>query len=93
MLDASGDIRSELSQKGAQAVVFALPNISAERKRELYETYAGMGYKIKSYDYPVMESSEGVRRQLREFDIEELLFRRSSPNRIRFAIVKQSSGN
>ncbi|MBQ9196632.1 MAG: polysaccharide biosynthesis protein, partial [Clostridia bacterium] len=52
--------------------------MSAERKRELYDIYKGLGYKIKVYDYPSLESTENGRRHLREFNIEELLFRRTA---------------
>ena len=37
--------------------------------------YKGMGYKIKAYDYPEIESADDRHRHLREFNIEELLFR------------------
>lgn len=60
-----------------QEIVFALPQMSAERKRELYEYYKETGCKLKVYDYPLMQSAEGGKRQLREFEIEELLFRKS----------------
>ena len=78
VLDASELDETQLAKRGVQGIVFALPNISAERKQELYKRYAKIGYTIKSYDYPVIESSEKGKRQLREFDIEDLLFRRSS---------------
>ncbi len=58
-----------------QEVVFAVPNISDEGRRELYERYMTAGYKVKVYDYPIMQT-EGGKRHLREFDIEELLFRK-----------------
>ena len=46
-----------------------------EKKRELYAAYSEAGYKIKVYDYPMMQTA-GKRRYLRDFDIEELLFRK-----------------
>lgn len=58
-----------------QEVVFAIPNLSDEKKKSLYEHYQKTGYKIKVYDYPIMQTAGG-KRHLREFDIEELLFRR-----------------
>ena len=58
-----------------QEVVFAIPHLSDERKKELYEVYSQAGYRIKVYDYPVMQTA-GSRRYLREFDVEELLFRK-----------------
>ena len=45
-----------------------------EKKRELYAAYSEAGYKIKVYDYPMMQTA-GKKRYLRDFDIEELLFR------------------
>ncbi len=58
-----------------QEVVFAVPNISADSRRDLYARYLNAGYKVKVYDYPMMQA-EGGKRHLREFDIEELLFRK-----------------
>lgn len=57
-----------------QEVVIALPNSDPDNKKRLYEKYKDMGCKVKIYDYPVMQSANG-KRQLREFDIEDLLFR------------------
>ena len=58
-----------------QEVVFAIPCMSDEKRRELFEKYSKAGYKIKVYDYPTMQSA-GKKRYLREFDVEELLFRK-----------------
>ena len=58
-----------------QEVVFAIPNLSDEKKRELYSAYSDAGYKIKVYDYPMMQTAGG-KRYVRDFDIEELLFRK-----------------
>lgn len=59
-----------------QEIVFALPQITPERKKELYEQYRRTGCKLKVYDYPLMQKAENGRRHMREFDIEELLFRK-----------------
>ena len=59
-----------------QEIVFALPQITSERKKELYELYRQTGCKLKVYDYPLMQKAENGRRHMREFDIEELLFRK-----------------
>lgn len=64
----------QLKQYEIQEIVFAIPNFSA-RNKLLYEQYLQAGYKIKVYDYPLMQSA-GKKRHLREFDIEELLFRK-----------------
>lgn len=58
-----------------QEIVFALPQMMPERKKELYEYYKKTGCRLKVYDYPVMQSTENGKRHMRAFDIEELLFR------------------
>lgn len=65
----------KMKNLGVQEVVFALPSAYDERKKGLYEYYKSAGYKIKVYDFPTMQSAGG-RRHLRDFDIEELLFRK-----------------
>ena len=64
-----------LRRHEVQEVVFAIPSLSDEKKRELYAAYSDAGYKIKVYDYPMMQTAGG-KRSLRDFDIEELLFRK-----------------
>ncbi len=61
---------------GVQEVVFAIHDTSGIEHRELYERYLQAGYKIKVYDYPVSQTGKGGKRNLREFDVEELLFRK-----------------
>ena len=58
-----------------QEVIFAIPSLPTEKKKALYDLYKEQGFKLKVYDYPVMMTA-GKRRYLREFDIEELLFRK-----------------
>ena len=64
-----------LKEHEVQEVVFAINNLSDTKRRELYAAYSEAGYKIKVYDFPVMQTA-GKKRYLREFDIEELLFRK-----------------
>lgn len=69
-------INSELlNSMGVQEVVFALPQISQVKKKELYEKYTKAGCRVKNYDYPTVTAVDNKKRTLREFDIEELLFR------------------
>lgn len=49
--------------------------MDAEKKKALYEYYKKAGYKLKVYDYPTMYNVGG-KKHLREFDIEEILFRK-----------------
>lgn len=58
-----------------QEIIFAIPSMDADKKKALYEYYKKAGYKVKVYDYPTMYTAGG-KRHLREFDIEELLFRK-----------------
>lgn len=64
----------ELRRHHIQEVVFAVPNMDRNRKLELYDYYRKAGFKIKVFDYPSMDIP-GKKRQLREFDIEDLLMR------------------
>lgn len=66
---------SLLKDYEVQEIVFAIPTMSMEKRKELYNYYRNAGYKIKVYDYPTMQGA-GNKRNLREFDIEELLFRK-----------------
>lgn len=64
----------ELKKHHIQEVVFAVPNMDRARKLELYDYYQKAGFKIKVFDYPSMDIP-GRKRQLREFNIEDLLMR------------------
>ena len=66
---------AQLRDYEVQEVVFAIPHLSDEEQKKLYAVYSEAGYKIKVYDYPVMQSA-GSKRHLRDFDVEELLFRK-----------------
>lgn len=67
-----------LSELEIQEIVFAIPNLGASHKKKLYDYYKQSGLKVKVYDYPTMHSAAtGAKRSLREFDIEELLFRKA----------------
>lgn len=66
-----------LEEHGVQEIVFAVPQLSAERRKELFDYYSQSGCKIKVYDFPLVESdTDNGKRHIREFDIEELLFRK-----------------
>lgn len=58
-----------------QEIIFAIPTMETEKRKELYDYYKNAGYKVKIYDYPTMHAAGG-KMYLREFDIEELLFRK-----------------
>lgn len=64
----------KLRELGIQEVVFAIPSVDEAQKKKLYSRYKSAGYRIKVYDFPRMQTAGG-KRHLREFDIEDLLFR------------------
>ena len=66
---------NRLGEFEVQEIIFAIPSMDADKKKALYEYYKNAGYKLKVYDYPTMYTAGG-KRHLREFDIEELLFRK-----------------
>ncbi len=66
----------QLKELEIQEIVFAIPKLSDDERKRMYDYYTKAGYKVKLYDYPLMKSAGG-KRQLREFDIEELLLRKS----------------
>lgn len=75
VLPAGEGNKARLDRLAVQEVVFAVKKTPDERAI-LYNRYKSMGFKIKVYTFPVESSEENGRRQIREFDVEELLFRR-----------------
>lgn len=65
----------KLGEFEVQEIIFAIPSMDADKKKALYDYYKNAGYKLKVYDYPTMYTAGG-KRHLREFDVEELLFRK-----------------
>ena len=70
------NVFTKLSALEVQEIVFAIPSADADKKKVLYERYKRFGSKIKVYDFPTMQSAGG-KRHMRDFDIEELLFRKA----------------
>ena len=69
------NIQSRLTDNNVQQVIITLSNLNNNKKVELYERYKAMGFAVMTYDTPLFESAEG-KPQLREFSVEELLFRK-----------------
>lgn len=72
----SVDTLAEMREAGINLVVMAIPNMAAERRKELYNYYQSNGFKMKIYDYPTVQNA-GNKRVLRSFEVEELLFRKA----------------
>lgn len=73
--DVDDSLLNKLKDYEVQEIVFAIPSMDVTKKKELYDFYKSAGYKVKVYDYPTLYSANG-KRHLRDFDIEELLFRK-----------------
>ena len=69
------DIPALHERLGIQEVILALPQLDTEARSALYAYYKNNGFRVRTYDYPVMQQGAGGKRQLRDFDIEDLLFR------------------
>ena len=65
----------KLGEFEVQEIVFAIPSMDVDKKKALDDYYKKAGYKLKVYDYPTVYAAGG-KRHLREFDAEELLFRK-----------------
>ena len=71
----SSGVETKLRDYEVQEIIFAIPSIDTKNRKRLYDYYKNLGYKLKVYDYQDIHSDNG-KRYLREFDIEELLFRK-----------------
>ena len=75
VLSESEESLTKLRELGIQEVIFAIPSMDMDKKKNLYNFYKSSGFKVKVYDFPTFQTA-GKKRHLREFDIEELLFRK-----------------
>ncbi len=67
---------ARINSMNVQEIVIAIPDAEQEEKNRLYELYQKTGCKVKIYDYPFSaKNSDTAKRSLREFQIEDLLFR------------------
>ena len=74
------DTLAVIREKGVQEIFIAIPQLTSERASEMLEFYSQTGCKIKLYDFAINSDSstiESDKRVIREFDIEDLLFRRA----------------
>ena len=73
------DIIDVIREMPVQEIVIALPEVTLNTRQRLYAFYKRTGCKIKLYDYPISErgfgQGQGQKRVLRDFNIEDLLFR------------------
>ena len=78
----ANDVRifNVISQESVAEIIIAIADLDNETATALYEFYRPSGCKIKVYDAPLSDSGETLdsskRRTIREFSIEDLLFRK-----------------
>ena len=79
----SDKTKAVLKSLQVDEVFVAIPALSSEKAKELFEFFSAIGYTPKLYDAPVSDMTSGVKtreaksekRVIREFKIEDLLFR------------------
>jgi len=77
--EENASVFSKLAAYPVQEIFVAIPQLSGDEAKALFEFYAKSGCKIKLYDFPRsdvgMRDGSGDKRVIREFNIEDLLFR------------------
>lgn len=74
VFDENDNLNGIIQDYSIQEVIFAVPDLADEKKAELYEVFKKAGCKIMVYDAPQIDDEAG-KSHLREFSVEELLFR------------------
>ena len=72
------DVFEKLKSFPVQEIFIAIPQLDGEEAKRVLEYYANSGCKVKLYDFPRNSSGDATttgKRVLREFNIEDLLFR------------------
>lgn len=66
-----------LREIGVGEVVFCIPESGTDERISLFNYYRGAGISVKVFDYPLLGVEYGgeKKKYIREFDVEELLFR------------------
>ena len=66
----------KIRQHGVQEIIVAITKLDREKAKSIFEFYGKTGCKISIYDFPMGEGdSASKKREIREFKIEDLLFR------------------
>ena len=71
------EVIGKIKDLPVQEIFIALPNIDGETARQLLDFYSKTGCKVKLYDFPINQTEDNPdsKRVIREFKIEDLLFR------------------
>ncbi len=74
---AEEDMTAALAESLAiHTFIFAISDMTVERRKAFYERYRAFGCELAIYDYPSVEDFKNETRKLRAFNIEDLLFRK-----------------
>ena len=79
VISEDNNVFKNISNMGVKEIFIALPKLTSEDARKMYDFYSKTGCKIKLYDFAIKDNSTTFsnKRQLRELKIEDLLFRDS----------------
>ena len=79
VIDENRDVIKILKDMSVKEIFIALPKITSEDARNMYDFYSKTGCKIKLYDFAINDNTNTFtgKRQLRDIKIEDLLFRDS----------------
>ena len=69
------DAEAVIKEYGINDVILAIKKIDSEKIDSLWKHYTSLGCKFKIYDSPLNDDSKNRKRQIRDFAIEDLLFR------------------
>ncbi|MBQ3550164.1 MAG: polysaccharide biosynthesis protein [Clostridia bacterium] len=77
IIEENDDVIENLKKLLIKEIFIALPSLSSNDARRIYDFYSQSGCKIKLYDFAIGENSKQAsgKPRLREFRIEDLLFR------------------
>ena len=68
-------INNQIHDFPIQEIVIAIPGLHEKERQRMFDLYHKTGCKVKVYDYPVTIGEKNTRMKMREFQIEDLLFR------------------
>lgn len=80
VFDDGEEIFNKLTRLCVQEIFIAIPDLDADKSKELFDYYMQSGCKVKLYDFNYntdVVKADREKRVLREFKIEDLLFRKS----------------
>ena len=69
------ETKERIKSCGISELIIAIPTMTPERAQYMFDYYGDLGCKIKVYDFPSGNGGESGKRVIREFKIEDLLFR------------------